>query len=68
MGDLTPCNFCNLARIKRARLRGESIKVVPSKESKLGGFNIYKLAVGEKINHDRDFIAWMMEIPDECAC
>jgi len=54
MSELTCCNHCSFAHIKRLH-KGE--KLEQRKED--GGVAIYA--------NDK-FIAWFMELPDHCCC
>jgi hypothetical protein len=57
MSDRTPCNFCSLKWIKNDY--GEA-NIVLSDNQEHGGKDVH--------HKDGKFIAWFMELPDECAC
>jgi len=74
MSDLTRCNYCNLKSIKR---RAKSKGLVVTKRSGdfgLGGMDVFvhpkeiKICVGDKVQRDKYFVSWLMEIPKYCCC
>jgi len=78
MSELTPCNFCNLNRIRlRAKASGMKVTILNDAHWGMGGSNIYvhpkevkiaKLTGGENGARKEYFVSWMMEIPDRCQC
>lgn len=78
MSELTPCNFCNLNRIKRrAKENGMKVTVLNDPRWGMGGSNVYvhpkglkieKLPGGEDGPRSKYFASWMMEIPARCNC
>ena len=67
---MSRCNYCSMEEIKKNRKKGEIIerKFNPPEMDPLGGVNIYKRLKTEKLNHDKHFISWFMELPDHCSC
>lgn len=64
MSELTPCNLCNMQRIKAAaKARGATVEVV-----------LQRTVPGEKQgwwtveSSDRGIESHMLEIPDRCVC
>ena len=80
MSDLTPCNFCNLKRIKEAsKAKGYITRITHEGASfGLGGVNIISYPKGiilpksgtkERSEFNKKyFVAWFMELPGYCCC
>jgi len=58
--------------IKKSRKKGERIlKIETSRDgevSLLGGITVYLKPTGVKLDTEKHFQAWFMELPDSCAC
>lgn len=74
MSELTICNCCNLARMRREAIRKKKrVTVVPSTFT-MGGFEVYMHPRSVQIKQcteeekKRFWVAWMMEITEKCAC
>jgi len=65
---MSECNFCSLKMIKARCPTGHRVRVVPAKDSGLGGFNVYRYCAGETIDHKKHFVAWFMALPGKCDC
>lgn len=62
------CNLCSLKSIKKKR-KGTGVRILQRLDTgKMHGTNIYAVPKGEKLDHDKHFIAWFMEIPNHCCC
>lgn len=77
MSELTPCNFCSLRRIRKHWKGKAKIVLRDATDFKsLGGTNVFAVPPGEKLdestdkngNHGKQFVAWMMDISNECVC
>jgi len=78
MSELTPCNFCSLARVKaRAKEEGKKVTVLADAKWGLGGYNVYvhpksvkiaDLPGGEDGARSEYRSSWMMEIGNKCGC
>jgi hypothetical protein len=78
MSELTPCNYCNLNRIKRrAKENGMKVTVLNDARWGMGGSNVYVHPKGLKIEklggaedgpREKYRVSWMMEIPSRCEC
>lgn len=74
----TPCNYCKLESIKRhAKKAKETVTVLSDALWGMGGKNVYThppeinilvLAGGEDGERKKYRRAWMMSIPEGCAC
>jgi hypothetical protein len=58
-----------MQRLKlRAKKEGKEVKLLPSKSMQsLGGTEVHILFPGEKPSK-KNWVSWMMEIPDHCVC
>lgn len=74
MSDLTPCNYCNLNRIKRyAKREGRTVALHPGVPTQglPGDVNIYVVPPGEELitgDESPHFAAWFMELTNHCVC
>ena len=81
MSELTPCNYCNLLRLKRSLKTDESVVLKPS--SFMGGTEVFVVPKGVALppyrapsnsepNGDPVYQqyhrSWMMSIPKHCCC
>jgi hypothetical protein len=66
---MSTCNHCSYSRIEEdAKKKGKRVIRIPSKNmQQLGGYEIHILGHGEKASA-KNWVAWMMEITDRCAC
>lgn len=78
MSDLTTCNHCSLAAIRRrAKREGKKITILADATWGLGGVNVYvhprnvdvkKLTAGDKGSRRKYFASWFMELTTHCVC
>lgn len=62
-----PCNWCNYnALVRDAKANGKRIVKRPS-TGILGGVDLYRVKPREAPSK-RNWIAWMMALPNECHC
>lgn len=62
------CNYCTLKSIEKRAPEGSKVCII--------GNNIYVVPKGEKlntgspddVNNSKQWVAWLMEIPDQCRC
>jgi len=75
---MTQCNYCSLENLKK-RARSEGVKihviVVTEESSKVHepskGTSIYFVPEGAQLDTwpgSDQFRAWLMKVPDKCAC
>jgi hypothetical protein len=82
MSELTQCNYCSLAGIRR-RAREDKQRVVllptpPTRKFYMGGWEVYRfpksmwtVAQFKKLSPDAQrnwWVCWFMEISDHCVC
>jgi len=69
MSELTPCNYCNLRRIKAdARATGKQVTVVAAKPLYgAHGYDVLVHNVGEP-PREGNRVAWFMDWSDHCCC
>lgn len=67
------CNYCHLKSIReRAKKQGSRVYL----RAGMGGIDVFVVPKGEKLDtsvnekgeHGKQWVAWMMEIPDHCVC
>ena len=69
MSELTPCNYCNLRRIKAdARATGKQVTVVAAKpEYGFRGYDVFIHGAGEPPKEGKH-VAWFMDLSEHCCC
>jgi hypothetical protein len=75
MSELTSCNRCKYELLKILAIeRKEKLVLIPNINN-LGGTSIFMLKQNESIPlnpnkqwKDEHFVAWFMELSDECCC
>lgn len=66
MSEITKCNKCTFDILKhRAKYTGKSILKL---NNEMGGVDILEYSPYDTANKDKHFVAWFMELPDQCRC
>ena len=61
---MTMCNYCTLKG-----LRKKGFRIIKRHATwGMGGHEIYRVPIGEKLDKEKHHVAWLMEIPDHCVC
>jgi len=69
MSQLTQCNYCSMKGIRLRSTKKKTEVIIQSAiNNQLGGFNIYVRKKGERLNHKKHFVCWMMELTEYCVC
>lgn len=66
---MSMCNHCSYSAMERdAKRKGKRVVRIPSTQMEhMGGYEVHILSRGEKPS-EKNWVAWMMEITDRCAC
>ena len=66
---MSQCNYCTLQELKK-RYKGTDTKLLrrDDKGFALGGENVYAVPKGERLDTEKHFVAWFMEMPNKCQC
>lgn len=67
MSDLTPCNYCNFHRIVDTKDKLSQAILEPGR-GPAGGQDLYVRPVDEKLDREKHWVAWFMELTDHCVC
>jgi len=65
---MSQCNYCSFKALKRNKKNKHRIFKQPASNYSLVGINIYEVPIGDKLDHNKHFVSWYMELPDSCAC
>lgn len=72
MSDLTPCNYCNLERIRRTAAKAGGVVIIkpgkPLSKKPNGYQNAKEVFIQYPGNKKPTKVSWMAEIPNKCVC
>jgi hypothetical protein len=72
MSELTPCNFCNLRRLRAYAAKNGKVVTLQYGRVTAGGFeggvDALVHAPDETPDVEKHFLEWYMELTDYCCC